>query len=72
MDPKMRKIVGWILLALAAWGLISPQSILGVTELKWMANYAFPGEVMVSLVVICVAYWLLDFKVDLSKSAGEH
>lgn len=68
----MRKIVGWVLLAVAAWMLISPQSLLGVTELKWMANYAFPGEVLLAIVVLAVAYWLLDFKVDLEKAAKEH
>ncbi len=68
----MRKIIGWVLFVVAAWMLISPQSLLGVTELKWMANYSFPGEVLLAIPLLGLAYWLLDFKVDLEKAAREH
>lgn len=64
----MRKIVGWILLLVGSWMLISPQALLGLKELKWMYNYAFSGEVLLGVLIVCISYFLIDFKVDLSKS----
>ena len=62
MSWTMRKIIGWILLLAGSWMLISPQSLLGVKELKWMHNYAFPGEVIIGMVVLMAAYYCLQWK----------
>lgn len=64
----MRKILGWILLLAGSWMLVSPQALLGLKELKWMYNYAFPGEVLLGILVVSIAYYLIDFKVDLEEA----
>jgi hypothetical protein len=58
----MSKIMGWILFAMATWMFLSPQSLTGLKQLKWMAKYAFPGEVLLGIVVLLVAYYLIDLK----------
>lgn len=68
----MRRLTGWILFAAGAWMLISPQALLGLKELKWLYNYAFPGEALAGVLVLSAAYYLLDFKVDLKKTAKGH
>ncbi|MFZ5648159.1 MAG: hypothetical protein ACOY30_11135 [Bacillota bacterium] len=65
----MRKVLGWILFAIGSWMLISPQALLGLKQLKWMYDYAFPGEVLIGVVVMCAAYYLLDVKIDLEKAS---
>jgi len=69
---KMRKVIGWILLAIGAWMLISPQSLLGVKELKWMYKYAFPGEVMIGMVVLMGAYYCLQWKPKAGSDKPSH
>lgn len=58
----MKKILGYILLAAGSWMLLSPQSLTGIKYLKWMYNYTFPGEVLLGIVVLSLAYYCLDFK----------
>ena len=58
----MRKLAGWILFAVGAWMLVSPQALIGLKQLQWMHKYSFSGEVLVGIVVLSVAYFLLDFK----------
>jgi hypothetical protein len=65
----MRKFVGWIVFLVGSWMLVSPQALLGLRELKWMTKFAFPGEVLVGIVVISVAYYLL--KLQPSRNAGK-
>lgn len=67
----MRKVLGWILLLAGSWMLVSPQALLGLKQLKWMYNYAFPGEVLLGILVVCAGYFFLDFKIDLEK-ANKH
>lgn len=64
----MRKLIGYILAIAGSWMLISPQSLTGLKYLKWMHNYAFPGEVLVGIVVLAAAYFCLDLKVVEKKS----
>ncbi|MGA7579422.1 MAG: hypothetical protein ACLQUW_05185 [Desulfobaccales bacterium] len=66
----MSKILGWLLFAVGAWMMISPQAILGLNQLKWMAHYAFSGEMLVGVVVMMAAYYLIDLKP--SESATKH
>lgn len=69
----MRKILGWIVFAIGSWMLISPQSLLGLKQLKWMYKYAFPGEVLLGVLVTCIAFYLLDIKVeDKDVKTGGH
>jgi len=42
--------------------LVAPQAVLGLHELRWMAKYAFSGEVLLAIPVLAVAYYLLNFK----------
>ncbi len=64
------KIVGWILFAIGAWMMISPQALLGLKQLKWMAHYAFPGEMLLGIAVLMAAYYLIGLKP--SGSAAKH
>lgn len=58
----MRKLFGWMVLLAGSWMLISPQAAMGLKQLQWMYNYAFSGEVLFGIVLIAIAYYLLDFK----------
>ena len=60
----MRKILGWIVFVIGSWMLVSPQALLGLKQLKWMYSYAFPGEVLLGVLVTCAGFLLLDFKVS--------
>lgn len=69
----MRKVLGWILLLAGSWMLISPQALLGLPQLKWMSNYAFPAEVLLGILVVSISYYLIDFKIDLNEAGkAEH
>ena len=66
----MRKLAGWTLFAAGAWMLVSPQALIGLKQLQWMHQYSFSGEVLVGIVVLSVAYFLLDFK-DSSRTGQQ-
>src|SRR5579872_3706995 len=53
------KVMGWILLGVGAWMIVSPQALLGLDQLKWMYRYAFPGEVLLGALVLSVSLKLL-------------
>ncbi len=57
----MRKLAGWVLFALGLWMMTSPQAGLGVEQLRWAASFAFPGEVLLGVVVLSAAYYLMGF-----------
>jgi hypothetical protein len=58
----MRAIFAMLNGAIGSWMLISPQSLTGLSQLKWMYGYAFPGEVLVGIVFLSVAYRFLPLK----------
>ncbi len=58
----LSRLIGWILMALSAWMIVSPQSLLGLDQLKWMYHYAFPGEVMLGALLMTVSLYLLTPK----------
>jgi Na+/H+-dicarboxylate symporter len=62
-------LFGWVLMALAAWMIVSPQALLGLDQLKWMHKYAFPGEVVLGALVMIASLQLLtpDARVDQSR-----
>ncbi|HEV2521992.1 MAG TPA: cation:dicarboxylase symporter family transporter [Candidatus Acidoferrales bacterium] len=55
----LRLATGWILMALAAWMLVSPQALLGLDQLKWIHNYAFPGEAVLGALVMTISLYVL-------------
>ncbi len=57
----MKKTLGYALLAAGSWMLLSPQSLTGIKYLKWMYDYAFPGEVLLGMVVLGASYYCLGF-----------
>jgi hypothetical protein len=59
---RMDRFVGWIVFLAGFWMLLSPQALVGVAGLQWMAKYAFPGEVLMGIFVIGLAYYLLRLK----------
>jgi Na+/H+-dicarboxylate symporter len=56
------KLVGWILIAIGAWMIVSPQAVLGLDQLKWMSKYAFPGEVLLGALLFTGSLQLLTPK----------
>ncbi len=58
----MRKLVGWAAFLAGSWMLVSPQALMGLNQLKWMHQYAFSGEVLGGILLLAVAYYLLDLK----------
>jgi Na+/H+-dicarboxylate symporter len=60
--PGLSGIIGWILMALGAWLIVSPQSLLGLDQLKWMYHYAFPGAVALGALVMTASLYLLTPK----------
>ncbi|MGI5837892.1 MAG: hypothetical protein ACOX87_15560 [Chloroflexota bacterium] len=65
----MRRLTGWLFLLLGAWMMLSPQAVLGLEQLRWMAEFAFPGEVLLGALAISIAYYLLDFRAKLEGSS---
>jgi Na+/H+-dicarboxylate symporter len=55
----LSRLTGWILLAFGGWMIVSPQALLGIDWLKWMHNYAFPGEVLLGALVLSISLKLL-------------
>lgn len=55
----MKKLAGVILLLLGVWAMIAPQANLGLTELRWIARHAFPGEALLGILLLGAAYYLL-------------
>jgi Na+/H+-dicarboxylate symporter len=58
----LSRLIGWILLALGGWMIVSPQALLGLDKLKWMYQYAFPGEVVLGALVMTVSLRILTPK----------
>ena len=56
----LRKLAGWVLMAMGAWMLVSPQAVMGLEQLKWMHNYAFRAEVFWGVLVIGASRYLLN------------
>jgi Na+/H+-dicarboxylate symporter len=56
---SLSRMTGWILMALGAWMIVSPQALLGLDQLKWMYKYAFPGEVALGAMVMTFSFYLL-------------
>jgi len=67
----IRRALGSLLLLLGAWMMLSPQAVMGLEQLRWMADYAFPGEVLLGAAVIAAAYYLIAFRVDPDRLAHE-
>ncbi len=57
----MRRILGIIVALVGSWMLVSPQAMLGLKELRWMYKSAFPGEVLIGIVVVAVGFYLIGF-----------
>ena len=58
----MRKMLGWVLLLLGAWCMISAQTQIGLKELQWMARYAFPAEALLGCVLLSAAFWAFHWE----------
>ena len=55
----MKRVGGYFLLVLGSWSLIAPQANLGLTELRWLSWHTFPGEAIVGMFLLGVAYYFL-------------
>ena len=56
--PTLRRLAAWVLMAAAAWMLVSPQAVLGLNQLKWMHDYAFRGEAVLGVLVMSASLHL--------------
>jgi Na+/H+-dicarboxylate symporter len=56
----LRKLAGWVSMALGTWMLVSPQAVMGLEQLKWMHDYAFRGEVWLGVLVVAASLYLLE------------
>lgn len=52
-------LIGWILMALGAWMIVSPQAQLGLEQLKWMHKYAFRGELVLGALLTSISAHLV-------------
>ena len=68
----MRKLLGWILFFAGFSMLLAPQTLTGLEELRWLHRYAFSGEVLVGIVVMAIAYYLLDLKPANKPEKADH
>ena len=64
----LRKLTGWVLMALGTWMLVSPQAVMGLNQLKWIHNYAFRGEVELGVLVMSASLCLLNAKSTLDDA----
>jgi hypothetical protein len=53
------RLMGWTLLIIGGWMIVSPQALLGIDLLKWMHKYAFTGEVLLGALVMSLSLQLL-------------
>ena len=66
----MKRIIGIALVFVGSWMLVSPQALTGLVYLKWMHKYAFAGEVLLGIIILCLAYYCIDFKRQEPKKSG--
>jgi hypothetical protein len=55
------KILGYIVFLIGIWMMVSPQAVLGLKELKWMADYSFAGEAFLGALICSGAFLLIKF-----------
>lgn len=65
-----KNVIGWVLFLVSIWMFTSPQSLMGLKQLKWMYNYAFPGEILVAILLMTFSIYLLDLGKDSTKREG--
>ena len=53
------KILGYIVFLIGVWMMVSPQAIIGLKELKWMADYSFAGEAFLGALISSSAFLLI-------------
>jgi len=68
-ESAFGKIIGWVSLVAGTWMLVSPQAHLGLNQLKWMHDYAFPGEVPLGMLILCVSFYFLGGRKQAKNAA---
>jgi Na+/H+-dicarboxylate symporter len=63
----LSRLMGWVLMVLGAWMIVSPQALLGLDQLKWMYKYTFPGEVLLGAMMLTISLQFLT-----PKGAADH
>lgn len=54
-----RAWIAWPLLAAGTWMMVSPQAQLGLKQLEWMHDYAFPGEALPGALLLSLGLYFL-------------
>jgi hypothetical protein len=65
------KILGVIIFLIGLWMMVSPQAVLGLHELRWIADYAFPGEAFLGALVSSASLLLIG-KTKPNNSVNSH
>ncbi|PLR98514.1 hypothetical protein [Bacillus sp. T33-2] len=65
------RIVGYIVFLIGLWMMVSPQAVLGLHELRWIADYAFPGEAFIGALVSSGSLLLIG-KTKANNSVNSH
>ena len=65
-ESGIGKRIGWATLPVGTWMLVSPQALLGLSQLKWMHDYAFRGEVPLGILFLSASLYFLG-----GKKAGD-
>jgi Na+/H+-dicarboxylate symporter len=65
------QLAGWVLMLPGAWMIVSPQALLGINQLKWMHNYAFPGEIVPGALLMTLALSLIVPETSAAQSGEE-
>ena len=68
-ESAIGKVIGWVTLLVGTWMLVSPQALLGLNQLKWMHDYAFPGEVPLGILILSVSLYSLGGQKTRDKAA---
>jgi len=66
--------VAWSLFAIGLFCLVAPQTPMGLSELKFLYKTAFAGEVILDMLLMCIAYYLIRFQVSMpgEKDSDKH
>jgi hypothetical protein len=56
---SLRKILGYVLLLVGLWMMVSPQATLGLEPLKWMSDSQFPLEAFLGALLAATSFLLI-------------
>ncbi|WP_126425473.1 hypothetical protein [Brevibacillus marinus] len=61
------KWIGYLLLLIGIWMMVCPQANTGLSVLKWLSQYAFPGEAFLGAIVASLSFLFLNKRRETSE-----